>query len=311
MALDERRLPFEDREDAMVWAKRAFDDWRDVAAIHWWLLGCGQDRAKEGDQESRRSFEAQLRASGWTVETLEAAHAWGLANGLLRAGHLLGLMRQDEPTIDGSHYTGAVKPDPRWWPPARKAEEDRDECAARLRRWKAPPRIERDLAADRGGPSPILTEKGMLVMARYERRRALLARWASDALVNTHGEVFRAAYDGELPVFIGPAGAAREIAIQYRYFRRGLGTIGETPVQVQVTPRRAWQVKLESGTTLALGRENIEARLARFVAVHDRALGRLGRRIDYVDLRYANGFAVRIPELRHEKAEPKRGRRTG
>jgi len=137
------------------------------------------------------------------------------------------------------------------------------------------------------------------------------ARWANTALVNTHGEVFQAAYDGELPVFIGPDGAAREIAIQYRYFRRSLGMIGETPVQVQVTPRRAWQLKLGSGLTLALGRENIEARLARFVAVYERTLGQLGRRIDYVDLRYANGFAVRIPELRHEKAEPGRGRRTG
>jgi cell division protein FtsQ len=137
------------------------------------------------------------------------------------------------------------------------------------------------------------------------------ARWAGTALVNTQGELFHAAYDGDLPVFIGPDGTAREIAIQYRYFRRSLGTIGETPVQVQVTPRRAWQVKLESGLTLALGRENIEARLARFVAVHERTLGRLGRRVDYVDLRYANGFAVRIPELRHEKAQPKRERRTG
>jgi len=138
-----------------------------------------------------------------------------------------------------------------------------------------------------------------------------LARWANTALVNTHGEVFQAAYDGDLPVFVGPDGAAREIAIQYRYFRRSLGMIGEAPVQVQVTPRRAWQVKLASGLTLALGRENIEARLARFVAVYERTLGQLGRRIDYVDLRYANGFAVRIPELRHEKAEPARGRRTG
>lgn len=137
------------------------------------------------------------------------------------------------------------------------------------------------------------------------------ARWANTALVNTQGEVFRAAYDGELPVFIGPDGAAREIAIQYRYFRRSLGAIGETPVEVQVTARRAWQVKLESGMTLALGRDSIEARLARFVAVHERTLGRLGRKIDYVDLRYVNGFAVRIPELRHEKAEPRHGRRTG
>jgi len=137
------------------------------------------------------------------------------------------------------------------------------------------------------------------------------ARWATTALVNTHGEVFRAAYDEELPIFVGPDGAAREIAIQYRYFRRSLGAIGETPVEVQVTARRAWQVKLASGMTLALGRESVEERLARFVTVHDRTLGQLNRRIDYVDLRYANGFAVRIPELRHEKAEPKRGRRTG
>lgn len=138
-----------------------------------------------------------------------------------------------------------------------------------------------------------------------------IARWGSAALVNTHGEVFRAAYDGELPVFVGPEGAAREIAIQYRYFQRSLGTIGQAPVQVQVNPRRAWQVKLQSGLTLELGRENIEARLARFVALHERTIGRLGRRVDYVDLRYANGFAVRIPELRHEPAQPKRGRRTG
>ena len=62
---------------------------------------------------------------------------------------------------------------------------------------------------------------------------------------------------------------------------------------------------------LELGRENIEARFSRFVALHDRTIGRLERRIDYVDLRYANGFAVRVPELRQEKAEPKRGRRAG
>ena len=66
-----------------------------------------------------------------------------------------------------------------------------------------------------------------------------LARWGAAALVNTQGEVFRAAYDGDLPVFIGPEGAAREIAIQYRYFQSSLGVIGQTPVQVQVTDRKS------------------------------------------------------------------------
>lgn len=139
-----------------------------------------------------------------------------------------------------------------------------------------------------------------------------LARWASTALVNTHGEVFEAAYDGKLPVFIGPEGAAKEIAIQYRYFSRSLAAMGRQAVQVQISPRRAWQLKLEGGLTLELGREHVEARLARFVAAYERTLARLERRLDYVDLRYANGFAVRIPELRHEKAAPpKGGRRTG
>lgn len=137
------------------------------------------------------------------------------------------------------------------------------------------------------------------------------ARWGTSRLVNSHGEVFEAAYDGRLPHFAGPEGTAREIAIQYRYFRRSLAAIGETPVEVQVTERRAWTLKLESGMTLALGRENIEARLARFAGVHGRTLATLGRRVDYVDLRYANGFAVRIPELGEGKPRPKAGGRRG
>lgn len=133
-----------------------------------------------------------------------------------------------------------------------------------------------------------------------------LARWGNHALVNTHGEVFHAAYNGKLPTFIGPAGTSKEISIQYDFFRRHLSALGTTPVLVQLTPRRAWQVKLESGPTLELGREDIEARLARYIAVHERTVGALKRRIDLVDLRYANGFAVRIPELKGEPLEAKR-----
>lgn len=133
-----------------------------------------------------------------------------------------------------------------------------------------------------------------------------LGRWGAAALVNTYGELFAAAYDGSLPSFIGPPGSAKEIAIQYGYFRRSLGTLGLTPVQVQVSPRRAWQVRLANGVTLQLGRESIEARLDRFVAVYERTVARLQRRINYVDLRYPNGFAVGIPELAHaQPAEPR------
>jgi cell division protein FtsQ len=137
-----------------------------------------------------------------------------------------------------------------------------------------------------------------------------LARWGSRALVNTQGEVFRATYGGQLPVFVGPEGAAREMAIQYRYFHKSLEAIGQTPVRVEVSPRRAWKLQLASGVTLMLGREQVEARVSRFVATYDRALVPLGPRVNYVDLRYPNGFAVRFPELRRQKVPPKRGRKS-
>jgi cell division protein FtsQ len=130
-----------------------------------------------------------------------------------------------------------------------------------------------------------------------------LARWGDAALVNTHGEVFEASFDGKLPTFIGPAGTSKEIAIQYDFFRRNLAAINAAPAMVQLTARRAWQVKLEGGTILELGREDVEARLGRYLRVHERTVGELKRRIDYVDLRYANGFAVRIPELKAEPTE--------
>jgi len=136
-----------------------------------------------------------------------------------------------------------------------------------------------------------------------------LARWADSGLVNSHGEVFNAAYDGHLPVFVGPPESAKEMAIQYQYFRRSLAAIGKSPQQLQVTPRRAWQVKLDDGMTLELGREEVEARLGRFIASYQRALAPLARKVDVVDLRYANGFAVRIPDLPYDKGVP-RGRRS-
>jgi cell division protein FtsQ len=133
-----------------------------------------------------------------------------------------------------------------------------------------------------------------------------LARWGTIGLVNTQGEVFHAQYEGNLPVNKGPNGAAKEMAIQYAYFRRTLERIGREPVQVNVSARRAWSIRLDGGTALELGRADIEGRLARFVQNHAQAASLLGRRMEYVDLRYANGFAVRVPELARAEAKERR-----
>ncbi len=127
------------------------------------------------------------------------------------------------------------------------------------------------------------------------------ARWGSDALVNTQGEVFKAAYDAPLPLFSGPVGTAREVSIQYEVFRRDFARIGRKPVQVHLSPRRAWQVRLDNGMTVDIGREQIAPRITRFLAAYAQTIAPLGRRADAVDLRYSNGFAVRVPGLAQMK----------
>ena len=121
-----------------------------------------------------------------------------------------------------------------------------------------------------------------------------LARWGGVGLVNTHGELFEAATDASLPEFAGPAGSAPEIVARYAAFTRLLEPLGQSVAQVTLSPRRAWQIRLDGGLAIALGREKMEQRLERFVAAYERSVGALPRRPVHVDLRYSNGFAVRM-----------------
>jgi cell division protein FtsQ len=77
---------------------------------------------------------------------------------------------------------------------------------------------------------------------------------------------------------------------------------------VILTPRFAWQLRLASGLTIVLGREmaaySVDARLTRFVAVYARTLGSIAQRHDYVDLRYPNGFALRLPDSGRDAVPP-------
>ncbi|MBC7781086.1 MAG: FtsQ-type POTRA domain-containing protein [Proteobacteria bacterium] len=127
-----------------------------------------------------------------------------------------------------------------------------------------------------------------------------LARWGDTGLVNTHGEVFSAASDEKLPVFIGPPDSAHEIARQYTVFRDELARVRLVPTQLVLSPRRAWEIRVSSGLVLKLGRDQVNARLATFMSVYEGTVAPVSSRLDYVDLRYPNGFAVRLSDGRTE-----------
>jgi len=125
-----------------------------------------------------------------------------------------------------------------------------------------------------------------------------LARWRDSGLVNTYGEPFEAATAAELPVFSGPDGTAGEMTAGYLAFRELLARVGRTPVAVQLSDRRAWELTLDDGYVLELGRADLAERLARFTTVYARTVALLPPRAYRVDLRYVNGFALRLPGLR-------------
>ena len=121
-----------------------------------------------------------------------------------------------------------------------------------------------------------------------------LARWGDSALVNTYGERFVGGGKDKLPRFSGPRGSEGEVARRYARFSELVAPLGATVTEVILTPRLAWQLKLDNGVRLALGRDAdaAEERLERFV----RAAAKGVARYDYVDLRYPNGFALRLPD---------------
>jgi len=127
-----------------------------------------------------------------------------------------------------------------------------------------------------------------------------LARWGTgdemSALVNTHGERFIARTKEPLPAFVAPAGASAEVARRYRRFAEIVAPLGTGVERVVLTQRHAWQLRLGNGLHLMLGRDAdlAEARLKKFVEAYPPTVA--GKKHEYVDLRYPNGFALRVPD---------------
>ncbi|MDA1118492.1 MAG: FtsQ-type POTRA domain-containing protein [Proteobacteria bacterium] len=130
-----------------------------------------------------------------------------------------------------------------------------------------------------------------------------LARWSDASLVNQMGERFYGRSDRQaLPLFDGPQGSEGEVTRRYRIFAQTLAPLGTGIERLVLSPRHAWQLRLDGGLAIKLGRDAandpVERRLERFVSVHAQTLAKMQRRHEVVDLRYPNGFALRVPELK-------------
>ncbi len=115
-------------------------------------------------------------------------------------------------------------------------------------------------------------------------------------LVNRQGEVFVAASNADLPQFDGPQGSSNWLLARYREFSPMLQPLGLRLVGLALSAREAWQLQLDNGMTIVLGREQekspLAERLQRFIAVWPGVEKEIDIEIRVADLRYPGGFAL-------------------
>ena len=121
------------------------------------------------------------------------------------------------------------------------------------------------------------------------------ARWGDAGLLNVRGELFMTDarhVPPELPRLDGPAGTEPEVATRYLAIQGRLLEAGLRVSAVRLDDRGAWELDLANGVTVRLGRRQVDERLERFLDAAVPLVTERATDIQYVDLRYTNGFAV-------------------
>jgi cell division protein FtsQ len=128
------------------------------------------------------------------------------------------------------------------------------------------------------------------------------ARWGDSGLLNTRGELFvRSAthVPAELPRLSGPDGTETQVAQRYLSVQGRMLEAGMRIAALRLDERGAWEMDLDSGVTVRLGRRDVDERIDRFIHTASQVISHRLNEITYVDMRYSNGFAIgwRNPEV--------------
>jgi cell division protein FtsQ len=121
------------------------------------------------------------------------------------------------------------------------------------------------------------------------------ARWGESGLLNTRGELFvkeAAHVPAELPRLSGPEGTETEVAKRYLAVQGRMVEAGMRIAAVRLDERGAWEMDLDSGVVVRLGRRDVDERIDRFIHTASPVISHRLTEITYVDMRYSNGFAI-------------------
>ena len=123
-----------------------------------------------------------------------------------------------------------------------------------------------------------------------------VARWNNASILSSQGELFApdlTTYPTNLPQFSGPTGEQILMTETFAKMNDALQPLHFKIARLELTPTMTWTATLSNGVKLHIGHKDVLTRLNHFVKVYPKIVGDKVADIDYIDLRYANGVAVR------------------
>ncbi|MEQ9562928.1 MAG: cell division protein FtsQ/DivIB [Woeseiaceae bacterium] len=121
------------------------------------------------------------------------------------------------------------------------------------------------------------------------------ACWGENGLLNTRGELFvtdARHVPAELPRLSGPEDQAAAVAKRYLQIREQLIPMGLDVRRLHLDARGAWEMTLQNGVEVRLGRQNVDQRTTLFLDVAADIVSSREAEIEFVDMRYSNGFTI-------------------
>ena len=123
-----------------------------------------------------------------------------------------------------------------------------------------------------------------------------LAQWNGTQLISKLGTLFNppiTIIPKDLPQLQGPNDSKKIILARFEQFNQLLEPLRIKITALKVDNRGAWFLVLNNHIQVYLGREDTDQRFKKLVCCYQKIIGDRSDQVDYIDLRYPNGLAVR------------------
>ena len=132
----------------------------------------------------------------------------------------------------------------------------------------------------------------------------VIAYWNDSGFISREGAVLytKLLVGGDLPHLYGPADSELIVMEQFQQLSRMLNNYGLDIEVLTVTKRGAWSLETKNGVEVLLGKDDLKARMQRFLTVTVK-LSKRGNTmpVERMDARYINGVAVRFEKNKQLK----------